>query len=169
MRIEFRAWGRATMRIALGIILGIALVGAALAQSAAAELSTGEESRRWMGADGEYLPFQSDEEILAFLGSAEAERVKELTTGVNRPLKVLLRKDGILAHAIFRTVDIKKTRFETQKHVYLDFRDSYVYECAAYEMSRLLGIDNVPPCVTSNDPADDLAPRSFVFSGEPSE
>lgn len=115
---------------------------AALVSFAAA----GEEGR-WQGPDGGFLPFRTDEEVLEFLHEADASRIKELTGGINRPLKIRLKKDGIEANAVFRTVDVKKTRFETQDHVYVDFEDSYVFECAAYEMSRLLGIDNVPPCV----------------------
>ncbi len=121
----------------------IAVLWAAFPRFAAAE-----QEGRWQGPRGSYLPFRTDEEILAFLREAKATRVKELTSGINRPLKVLLTRDGIEAHAIFRTVDVKKTRFVTKDHVYLDFHDSYIFECAAYEVGRILGIDNVPPCLT---------------------
>jgi len=120
---------------------------AAVLWTALVPFAAAAEEGRWEGPDGGFLPFQTDEEVLTFLHEASAERVRELTTGINRPLKVRLKKDGVEAHAVFRTVDVKKTRFETKDYIYVDFQDSYVFECAAYEMSRILGIDNVPPCV----------------------
>jgi len=120
---------------------------AAVLQTALVPFAAAGEEGRWQGPDGGFLPFRTDEEVLTFLHEAGAERVKELTSGINRPLKLRLKKDGVEAHAVFRTVDVKKTRFETKDYVYVDFQDSYVFECAAYEMSRILGIDNVPPCV----------------------
>jgi hypothetical protein len=58
-----------------------------------------------------------------------------------------LEKDGIRAHAVFRTVDKKISRTHIRGKNYRDFHDSYRYECAAYELSRVLGLDTVPPCV----------------------
>jgi len=72
---------------------------------------------------------------------------KDLAEGINRPLKVRLRRGDLEAHAVFRTVNVKKPRHENGGNVYLDFHDSYLHECAAYEVSRLLGLDHVPPCV----------------------
>ena len=103
---------------------------------------------RWQGPDGEWLPFTTDEEVLDFLSTAEVVAKKEIGKGINHFLKVRLRQDGVEAHAIFRSVDRFRARFTTQDHVYLGFHDSDIYECAAYETSRLLGIDNVPPCTT---------------------
>ena len=128
--------------------IAVAVLWTAFSASVAAEEGTAAEAGgRWQGTDGSYLPFRTDLEILAFLRDAEATLVKEITSGINRPLKLLLNRDGVTAHAIFRTVDVRKTRFVSNKKVYLDFRDSHVFECAAYEVSRLLGIDAVPPCV----------------------
>ncbi len=102
---------------------------------------------RWLGPHGQLLPFTTEEEVLAFLRSAEIVSRKELTGGVNRPLKVRLRQGGVEANAIFRIVDIQRQRAKLDGKMIADFHDSYIYECAAWEMSRLLGIDNVPPCV----------------------
>ncbi len=102
---------------------------------------------KWMGPDNELLPFQTDEEVLEFLSTAEVIKFKEITSGKNRPLKVRLEKDGIQANAIFRMVNKKKTATVIYGERYRDFHDSYVYECAAYNVSRLLRLDTVPPCV----------------------
>ena len=37
--------------------------------------------------------------------------------------------------------------FRLDSKQFADFHDSYIYECAAWEVSLLLGIDSVPPCV----------------------
>ncbi len=120
-------------------LLALAFPPGAVAEDAAAP--------RWIGSHGEALPFQSDEEVLAFLRQATAERVRDITSGINRHLLVRLTRDGVEAQAVFRTVDIRKSRYQTGRRVYIDFRDRYIYECAAYELGRLLGLDNIPPCV----------------------
>lgn len=124
---------------------------AALVLSAVLALPAVAQEGRWQGPDGEALPFETVEEILAFLREAEVVESKVIPQGINKPLKVRLRKGGVEANAIFRTVSVKKPRHETGGEVYLDFHDSCMYECAAYEVSRLLGIDNVPPCVVRTE------------------
>lgn len=113
--------------------------------SGLAALAAGAQER-WRGPDGGFLPFATDEEAVAFLRGAEVVEGHELSQGINRPLKVLLRHGGVEAHAVFRTVNVKKPRHDSGGKVYLDFYDSYLHECAAYEVSRLLGLDHVPPC-----------------------
>ncbi len=92
------------------------------------------------------LPFETEERLLEFLRTARVVSQKELTSGVNRPLKVRLQQDGVETNAIFRIVDIERKQARLDGKIVVDFHDSYIYECAAYELSRLLGIDNVPPC-----------------------
>ena len=101
---------------------------------------------RWTDPDGKPLPFKTDEELLEFLRTAKVRKEKELSTGITRPLKLLLEKNGVQASAVFRSVSEEKksvafARVESE----LFFRDSYLFEPAAYELSLLLGLDNVPP------------------------
>lgn len=121
----------------------VVLLAAAAGSAAAAE--------GWRGPGGELLPFETDEEILAFLREAEVVKKRVIPQGINKPLKMRLTKDGVVANAIFRTVNVQKPRHETGGEVYINFHDSYQYECAAYEVSRILGIDNVPPCVVRTE------------------
>ncbi len=102
---------------------------------------------RWLGPDGEPLPFVTEDEVEEFLRKARVVEQKVVTTGVNRPLKLRLERGGVSANAVFRTADIRRRRAVIEGKIYIDFHDSYIYECAAYELSRLLAIDNVPPCV----------------------
>ncbi len=103
----------------------------------------------WRGPDGNPLPFQSEEEIKEFLRTAEVTSKERIGEGINNPLKVLLEKKGVRMHAIFRDVKVEKRKvllFSAQLSI-LDFRDDAIFECAAYELSKLLGMDNVPPSV----------------------
>jgi hypothetical protein len=76
-------------------------------------------------------------------------RVKTLSKGVTRPRRVTLT-DGTLTHdAVFQSVDEAKPveRFAGGR-VEIDFRDSYHFNIAAWELARLVGLDGmVPQCV----------------------
>jgi hypothetical protein len=94
------------------------------------------------------LPFKSDAEVLEFLRTAKVLSEKGIPTGVTAPHKLLLEKDGIRANAVFRRVDEQKTDMVfSSGNRELNFRDSYLFEPAAYELATLLGMDNVPPAV----------------------
>ncbi len=101
---------------------------------------------RWTDPEGKPLPFRSDEELIAFLATAEVKSEKHLSGGVTFPTKLLLEKDGVRADAIFRDIDEQSSMptFGGGRDS-LYFRDSYIYEPAAYKLSRMLGLDNVPP------------------------
>jgi hypothetical protein len=137
------------------IVAGIALAGALTAQEPAAPTPAGTgETRagapaaafRWTDPDGKPLPFKSEDELLVFLRTADVKSEKHLSGGITFPTKVLLEKDGIRADAIFRDVNEERSTptFGGGRDD-LFFRDSYIYEPAAYQMSLLLGLDNVPP------------------------
>ncbi len=101
---------------------------------------------RWTDPDGKPLPFKTDAELLEFLRTAEVRRQKELSTGITHPLKLLLEKDGVRANAVFRSISEERTKASFARgRSELFFRDSYLFEPAAYELSLLLGLDNVPP------------------------
>lgn len=101
----------------------------------------------WLDPDGQVLPFGSDEDVLAFLSSAEVLSITPIPVGITHPRKILLEKDGIRMHAIFRDVDVYKARRKTPRRLELDFRDYCLFEVAAYRMGKLLGFDNIPPAV----------------------
>ncbi len=135
-------------RTLLGLlVLACCLLPIAAESQDAVAAAAGSTEGLWLGPDGQPLPFATEEQALAFLRSAKIVSQKELTGGVNRPLKVRLRQDGVEANAVFRIVDIQRKRARLDGKLFADFHDSYIYECAAWETSRLLGIDNIPPCV----------------------
>lgn len=98
--------------------------------------------------DGEPIPFESEEDLLEFLRTAEVVSMEPIPEGVTEPDKVLLEKDGVRLHAVFRDVAVRRTRANLEgRRTAFFFRDEALFECAAYELARLLGLGAVPPVV----------------------
>ena len=108
----------------------------------------------FVGPDGQLLPFAYEDEVLNFLKTAQIQGELSIPAGVTKPKKLLLEKDDVKSHAVFHYRHYISRR-ETLKdgQVVLHFRDSYLNQVAAYEMSRLLCMSNIPPTVLRN--ADD--------------
>jgi hypothetical protein len=82
--------------------------------------------------DGSLWP--DHEEIEYFLKKASITERKEIGTGVTKPEKVTLERDGVVRQACFKRIDVKQ-------------QDSWRSEIAAYELDKLLGLGMVPPTV----------------------
>ena len=108
----------------------------------------GGRERKWLSPNGDPLPFQGHEELTAFLKNATVVSVKDIPEGVTKPKEVLLELDGVQAKAAFRYFSEKGERQRMDDgSVERHFRDDYRNEVAAYDLSRLLGMDSVPPAV----------------------
>ena len=102
----------------------------------------------WRGPDGRPLPFSSPKQLEAFLRSADLVEREVIDSGVTRPTKMLMEKDGVRANAIFRSVDLEvRNRQAEDGRRHRWWRDSFAYECAAYELAEALGLPRVPPVV----------------------
>ncbi len=123
----------------LVLLLTVTLASSASAQPAA------DRPGRWFGADGQPLPFATDGEALEFLKTAEPVAGEPIPGSSNQPQLLTLERDGVRARAIFRTVDVDAEGGQVSQEHARGFRDSYLFEVAAYELSRMLGLDNVPP------------------------
>ncbi len=78
-------------------------------------------------------------ELEGFLRNARVVDVKkEISAGRSRPWIVTLAAGGVRHQAIFKHFDYRRP--QPQPH-------SYKYELAAYELTRLLGVELVPPVV----------------------
>ncbi len=99
----------------------------------------------WKGPDGKPLPFSTEQEIVEFLRTAEVVESKGIPVGITKPLKLVLEKDGVRARAAFRYGDVERQGVSIEGRHYRRFRDSCRFECAAYRLSRVLGLDRVPP------------------------
>ena len=102
---------------------------------------------QWLDADGRPLPFQDDDAIAEFMRTAKVVNEKPIGTGVNRSVRVTLEKDGVRAHAIFREADHRERSATINGVTYRLFADSYLFECAAYELAQLIGMPHIPPAV----------------------
>ncbi len=109
--------------------------------------STEEAAPRWVGPDGEALPFIDDRQALDFLRNADIVSAKPIGKGINKPVKLLLERDGIKAHAIFRRVNLYVPTYSPPGRRLVTARDNFRFEPAAYELGRMLGIHNIPPVV----------------------
>ena len=90
----------------------------------------------------------SFQEIEEALQTAKIVKSKELGTGVTRPLKFTLDNGRFEFHACYKNVDEHRrglTKMETGVEV--DFKDSWMFEVAAYELDKLLGLGMVPATV----------------------
>jgi hypothetical protein len=110
-------------------------------------LTPDEAAHRWVDTDGKPLPFETEDQLLEFLKTADVVSDKTITSGgVTMPRKMVLEKNGVRTDAIFRAVDEDKMQGNTGGgRNDLFFRDCYIFEPAAFELSRMLGMDNVPP------------------------
>ncbi len=137
----FTRFPRKSMELCvMGLLVGLSAVSLSPAQTSTSSV--------WLDPHGQPLPFQSNEEIEEFLRTAEILSQRRLGEGINNPFKVLLEKDGVQMNAVFRDIHEespeKKLADGTTKYF---FRDDTDFDCAAYELAKLLGMDTVPPGV----------------------
>jgi hypothetical protein len=127
---------------------GVEVAQAGAAEAPPSRSSDGAAQWTWMGPDGKALPFRGPEELEDFLRTAEVIDSETIRSGINRPLKLRLARDGVEAHAVFRTVAIEQRNQQGPGGKFFrDFRDNFAFECAAYELAQALGIGRVPPAV----------------------
>jgi hypothetical protein len=82
------------------------------------------------------------------LRNAKIIKEKALGTGVTHPLKLTLEDGDAVFYAVFKHIDEHKTGItQLQKGTEMDFKDSYRYDIAAYELDKLLGLDMIPVTV----------------------
>ena len=86
-----------------------------------------------------------DDALESWLEQAEVIGVEDLDTGITKPQRVTLRKDGVELRAVFKQLS---TDFGIQDRTKaLNEADRFEYELVAYKLDRLLGLDMVPVTV----------------------
>jgi len=101
----------------------------------------------WRDVDGAPLPVQDQATICEVLRTAPIIESELMDRGVAGNIKVLLDHEGTRIQAVIRVID-RKERVETgSARIDVKYRDSYIFEAAAYDLDRLLGIGRVPPTV----------------------
>jgi hypothetical protein len=146
---------RASLLIGLSCLATLPLPSAA--QTVDEPASTGPSMQFvWLGADKAPLPFQSAEEMLAYLRTAQEISSKPLSVGITKAKRIHLSKGGIEARAVFHDIDRNEQEVKrlVNDNVVMYLRDSFLSQAAAYEMSRMLGMKNVPPTVLRDSAGD---------------
>ncbi len=89
-------------------------------------------------------------EMEGFLKTARILSQRDLPVGITVPKRATLF-DGSLRHdAAIQTTDIKQLVFESDRGTELNFRDSWQFNVAGYELAKLLQLNMVPPYVERN-------------------
>jgi len=105
----------------------------------------------FLDADGHPIPFQSDEAIEEFLRTAEVVSKEKIPVGISDPRKLLLAGSSTRLHAVFKDIDLEERNIRDKtagkSKMYLNWRDWFGYDIAAYQVDRMLGNDRVPPIV----------------------
>ena len=93
-------------------------------------------------------PSLSLEQKEEFLKTAKVVSTHAAKKGITGTVRVTL-SDGVITHdASVQRIDDQKTRFEGQRGVEMNFRDTYKFNIAGYRLGRLVGLGNmIPPSV----------------------
>ncbi len=130
------------------LILTLSLISGSWALASTEPTAEAPSPVTWQDPGGTPLPFQNDAEILEFLRTAQVVSQELVDVGINGISKVLLEKDGVRLHAAFRSIYISQKQIKMSNgELRFDFRDDCRFEVAAYRLSKLLGLDSVPPVV----------------------
>ncbi|HEY7616749.1 MAG TPA: hypothetical protein VH744_08100, partial [Terriglobales bacterium] len=116
------------------------------AARAGAEAKRGAPRYAWRGPGGAVLPFRDEAEVMEFLRTAEVVSIREIGSGVTKPQKVLLEKDGVRMNVIFRAHNSEKPEAQMRDGRRVrNYRDSFKLEVAAYQLAKLLELEAIPP------------------------
>ncbi len=88
----------------------------------------------------------TDEQKADFLMKAKVIKSKQTAKGVTQPYRLTL-DDGTVTHdGDFQAVDINKAQQKfADGRMEFNFKDSYKYNIAGYELAKLIGMDNMIP------------------------
>jgi hypothetical protein len=93
-------------------------------------------------------PFKSRQEAEEFLRTAEIVKMKGELKGVTNPLRLSLDNGRIQHDAIYKRIDDRKHGVSPLGGTSeFDFKDSWKFEVAAYELDKILSLNMVPVTV----------------------
>jgi hypothetical protein len=88
----------------------------------------------------------SEEQKKDFLMHAEVIESKQSGKGVTRPYKLTLKSGTLVHDASFQSIDEYKPSMQLSTgRTEMNFRDSYKYNIAAFELAKMLGIGDMTP------------------------
>jgi len=86
-------------------------------------------------------------EIETFLKTAKIGRQREIPIGVTVPLRATLDSGTLRHDAAIQTADIREASYTTARGTELNFRDTWKFNVAGYELAKMLELNMVPPYV----------------------
>jgi len=129
------------------VLVAVVLPLAAQTQPTHAEQPTPLGDHLWLDVDGQPLPFQDHATIQDVMRSARVVGREKIGRGVTDPDKLVLEHANRRFHAAFRSVDVSVREPSSGARRGKRYRDAAIFECAAYELSQLLGMSRVPPTI----------------------
>jgi hypothetical protein len=109
-------------------------------------------------------PILTEEQIKEFLLKAKVMQHKQTPRGITAPSRLTL-SDGTLTHdAAFQTIDERKSMAQLASGTEVNFRDSYHFNIAAYELAKLLGLGDMIPVTVERRCLGDLGSLSWWVS-----
>ena len=88
----------------------------------------------------------TEEQMTQFLLTAKVVKSRQTKKGITNPYRLTLA-DGSMTHdASFQAIDERKTMMQfSDGHTEMNFRDSFHYNIAAYELAKLVGLGGMMP------------------------
>jgi hypothetical protein len=106
-------------------------------------------------------PVLTKEQIKQFLLTAKVVKSTQAKKGITQTLRLTL-SDGTVTHdASFQKIDEHKPTMELASGTELTFVDSYKYNIAAYQLSELLGVDDMLPVYVERKWQGDIGSLSW--------
>ena len=89
-------------------------------------------------------------DIETFLKTAKVGRAREIPVGVTLPTRATLDNGTMKHDAAIQTADIRAATYATPRGTELNFRDTWKFNVAGYELAKMLELNMVPPYVERN-------------------
>ena len=86
-------------------------------------------------------------EIETFLKTAKIGRPRDIPVGVTMPQRATLESDNLRHDAAIQTADVHQPSHTTPRGTELNFRDTWKFNVAGYEVAKMLQLNMVPPYV----------------------
>jgi hypothetical protein len=83
----------------------------------------------------------------SFLKTAKVVDRRSIPVGVTAPSRVTLEQGSLRHDAAVQTIDVKKPMYSTPRGTELNFRDTWEFNVAGYELAKILELNMVPPYV----------------------
>ena len=86
-------------------------------------------------------------EFETFLKTAKIGRPRDIPVGVTMPRRATLESDNLRHDAAIQTADVHQASYTTPRGTELNFRDTWKFNVAGYEVAKMLRLNMVPPYV----------------------